>query len=447
MKEDVKYLTDNLALVGGGQLIVDIGEVLNLGELKTKPVSPQIKEQSQSEVAIWGEENNFPQQVIEIAELSTELPALLDWKARLLIGRGVVAMQKVFNADKKKWEYEAVQDDEIDLFLTDTTTKRYFYEAATDLYWFANIFPELIKSKDGKSIAYIGTQDASFCRWSKMNKKGVVENCYINANWPDAKVSDEETTTVDVIDPYDFERVENTRNSKKERYIYPVSTPSPGKIYYQLAPWNGFITSSWAEISRAVPKSKNALMKQILSAKFILQIPFSYWPMAYKDWTKLTEEQQMAKKKAKVKEINEQLTGIEATGRTILVEVGMDPLTGKEIPGWKIIPIESGIKGGESLEDSREASQHLRQSLDLDPTLVGEGPGKSIGAGSGSDKRVAFNMKVSMLGPHRELLLEPLYFIADYNGWRKKYPRLEFKFIEVELETLDKGKTSSEVLN
>lgn len=447
MDEGVNFLTDNLALVGNGQLLVDVGEVLNLGEMKTKPVNPQVKEQSQSEIAIWGEENNFPQQIISIAELSTELPTLLDWKARLLIGRGVVAMQKVFNADKKKWEYEAIQDDEIDLFLTDTTTKRYLYEAATDLYWFANIFPELIKSKDGKSIAYIGTQDASFCRWGKMNNKGTIDKCYISANWPDAKVTDNETTKISVIDPYDFERVDNTRNSNNERYIYPVSTPSPGKIYYQLAPWNGFITSMWADISRAVPKAKTALMKQLLSAKYILQIPFSYWPMAYKDWPKLSEEEQLAKKKAKVKEINDQLTGPEANGRTILTEVGFDPVTGKEIPGWKIIPVESTVKEGEHLEDSREASQHLLRSLDLDPTLVGDGPGKSLGAGTGSDKRIAFNVKVSMLGPHREILLEPLYFIADYNGWRKKYPRLEFKFIEVELETLDKGKTSSEVLN
>jgi len=85
--------------------------------------------------------------------------------------------------------------------------------------------------------------------------------------------------------------------------------------------------------------------------------------------------------------------------------------------------------------------------LDLDPTLVGDSPGKNMGSGSGSDKRVAFNAKVALLNPHRELLLEPLYFIAEYNGWKAKYPRLEFKFIEVELETLDKGKTSKEVIN
>ncbi len=443
-----KFISENLALVGNGSLIVDIGEVLNIGELKVKPVDPKIKDSNAgSDIAMWGEDNNFPQQVIEMAELSTEIPTMLDWKARLLIGKGVVAMERYFDTEKKKYLYRDIQDDDIDMFLSDTTTKRYFYEAATDFVWFANIFPELIKSKDGNSIAYIGTQDASFCRWQKMDKNGKVKYCYVNANFPDAKADDTETTKIDVIDPYDFTKVETVKSSKLPRYIYPVSSPSPGKIYYQLAHWNGFITSTWAEISRMVPKSKTAMMKQLLSAKYILQIPFSYWPSAYKDWTKLNADEQTAIKKAKVKEINDQLTGVEASGRTILSEVGYDPQTGKEIPGWKITPIEKAIQGGENLEDSREASQHLMRALDLDPTLVGDSPGKNMGSGSGSDKRVAFNAKVALLNPHRELLLEPLYFIAEYNGWKAKYPRLEFKFIEVELETLDKGKTSKEVIN
>lgn len=443
-----RFLTPNLAIVGGGSLIVDIGETLNLGELKVKPVNPKIKEDGggSDDIAPWGEDNDFPQRVIEIAELSTEIPTMLDWKARLLIGKGVVAMERYFDKDKAKYQYKEIQDDEIDLFLTDTTTKRYLYDAATDFVWFANVFPELIKSKDGKSIAYIGTQDASFCRWQRMDKTGKIKYCYVNANFPDAKATDEETAKIDVIDPYDFEKVEAVRNGK-DRYIYPISSPSPGKIYYQLAHWNGFITSTWAEISRMVPKSKTAMMKQLLSAKYILQIPFSYWPMAYKDWSKLTQEEQLNLKKAKVKEINDKLTGVEANGRTILMEVGFDPATGKEIPGWKITPVEQAIQGGENLEDSREASQHLMRALDLDPTLVGDSPGKNMGSGSGSDKRVAFNAKVALLTPHRELLLEPLYFIAEYNGWKAKYPRLEFKFIEVELETLDKGKTSKEVVN
>src|SRR5690606_257596 len=112
----------------------------------------------------------------------------------------------------------------------------------------------------------------------------------------------------------------------------------------------------------------------------------------------LPPEQKLAKKKEKVKEINDNITGISNTGNLIMCEVGYDS-TGKEIPGFKITPIESALKDGEHLQDSQEASEHARQSLNLDQTLVGDGPGKKSGGGSGSDKRIAFNIQVAILSP------------------------------------------------
>lgn len=448
MSNGVEHISEDLAIVGNGALLVNTGKPLNLGELKRPPVSPKPKEESsQSMVATWGEDNDFPQRIIEIAEKSTEIPSLLDWQARVLQGREVVAMERYFDEGSGSWKFRAVNDDEIDSFLSDSTFKRYMYEASTDFYWFANVFPELIKSKGGDKIAYLGTQDASFCRYGKMNNKGLIDKCYVSANWPNAKPDDKETISLKVIDPYAFDRVDKVRTDRDDHFVYPISYPSPGKIYYQLAKWNGYITSGWAEIARAIPDSKRHIMKRVLSAKYVLQIPISYWDMAYKDWPKLTQDEQIELKKRKVKEINEQLTGVDNAGKTILTEIGSDPVSGKDLPGWKIEPIESAIKEGEHLEDSREASEHLMRAIGTDPTLVGDGPGKKMGSGSGSDKRVAFNIYVATLQPHRNLLLEPLDFIAEYNGWKKRYPRLVFKFVEVELNTLDSGSTSKEVVN
>ena len=448
MAGEVEFLDKQYALIGKGDVLVDMGVVNNLAPLSKPPSSPKIKGVSQSsDIANWGDDNDFPQKVIEAAEQSTELPALLDWQARALQGKEVVAFQRYFNEESQKWAFKPVVDTDIDSFLQDTTFKRYMREAPTDFFWFWNVFPELIKSLDGKSIAYLGTQDASFCRWSRMDNKGSVKKCYVNAKWPEAKITDPETLTYDVIDPYSNTRVEDVQNSKANAFIYPVSYPSPGKSYYQLSKWNGFLTSGWADIARRIPQSKRSLLERMLSAKYILQIPVNYWPSAYKDWNKSTMDQQMQIKKTKVKEVNDQLTGSLNEGKTILVEVGYD-LTGKELPGWKIVPIEQVKIDGNNLEDSREASEHLMRALGVDPTLVGDGPGKKLGGGSGSDKRVAFNIYVALLQPYRDVILEPLYFIAEYNGWIKKYPGLCFKMIEIELETLDKShSTSKEVVS
>lgn len=87
----------------------------------------------------------------------------------------------------------------------------------------------------------------------------------------------------------------------------------------------------------------------------------------------------------------------------------------------------------------------MRSALALDSALTGDAPGKSMGGGSGSDKRIALNIYVALQQPYREIILEPLYFIAAYNGWTNKdrYPSLKFKTVEIQLETLDKQHETS----
>lgn len=448
MGKSIEYIDNRYALLGGGDVLVDIGEPLNLGDINKQPASPKQKDSANNrEVAFWGEENDFPQKLIAVVEQSTEIAALLDWQSRAMQGKEVVAVQRYYDEDKEKFREREINDADIDSFLQDTTFKRYMRESSLDFFWFWNVFPELIKNKKGDKIVYIGTQDASFCRWNKQNKKGVITKCYVNANWPEAKHTDDETIVYDVIDPYDTDRIDKVRSDKADRFIYPISYPSPGKVYYQLSKWHGFIVAGWAEIARAIPKGKKSLMNRVLSAKYIIRIPINYWPAVYKDWNKLKADEQLAIKKAKLKEINDQLTGSDNAGKTIMNEFGRDQITGQDVPAWEIKEVEQTSKGGENLEDSREASEHLMRAVGVDPTLVGDGPGKKMGGGSGSDKRVAFNIYVALLQAYRDVILEPLYFIAEYNGWRKKYPGLKFKMVEVELQTLDQGNTSKEVIN
>jgi len=438
----VEFVTDDLALIAGGEILVDMTPPVNLEPLKEKPKSPKIKDSSTDLIAMWGDENDFPQKVIEAAERSTELPSLLDWMARALQGREVLPFIKMWNPETRKLEYEYVADPDISGFLGDITFKRYIREAATDFFWFWNVFPELIKGTGGDKIAYIGTQDASFCRWGKQNKKGIIEKCYINANWPDAKPDDPETIRLSVIDPYSNDRIAQVRESKDKTFIYPISYPSPGKVYYQLSKWNGFLVSGWEGIARKIPKTKENQMKRVFSALYKLSIPVGYWPAVYKDWAKMSPTEQKEKKIEKLKEINDTVTGAEGAGKTIMTELGKDS-NGNDIPAWDIVPIERHNMDGEHLEDSREASEHLMRALGVDPTLVGDGPGKKMGSGSGSDKRVAFNIYVALQQPYRDVILEPLDFIAEYNGWKERHPGLCFRTVEIELETLDKSHTTA----
>ena len=56
-------------------------------------------------------------------------------------------------------------------------------------------------------------------------------------------------------------------------------------------------------------------------------------------------------------------------------------------------------------------------------------PGGNLGAGSGSDKREAFWQLNAEMGIYRQISLEPLYFIRDFNKWS---PDIEFDYVTVD---------------
>ncbi len=442
----VEYLGNGLTLLTEHQIIVNMGP----GEPVVAPSTPKPEKPNEggnSDVAFWGEENDFPQQVIERAEQDTELPPLLDWKGRVLQGREVVAVNLEWNEGKKDFDVVRIDDAEINGFLTHRSFKRYWREGCVDFSWFASLFPDLIKSVGKDKIAYLGVHEASWCRWNKQNHKGVITVCYVASNWPDAKSTDATTMKFPVVDPYDPQVVEKIKADKRiNRFVYPVNYPTPGKAYYPTAPWHSFLFSQWYEVKKMIAEMKASLLKRVLSAKYVLSIPVNYWASVHPDWERKKPEEQLAIKIKKAKELSDQITGVGNTGKLIFTEFGVDK-DGREIHNWKIDPLPDTIKDGQHLEDSNEASMHLMRGLGTDPALVGDGPGKTNNGSSSSDKRVAFNIFVALLQPYRDVLLEPLYFVAEYNGWLQKYPNLRFKVLEIELETLDKSHSTSKETN
>jgi hypothetical protein len=437
-ESEVHFLGDGLASIRSGEIIVNYAAEEPVIELN----DPRPREAEGNGVSSWGDDNNFPNNTIEKVEADTELPALLDWKGRVLQGKEVVAVNLVYNKETKKFETERIPDEDINGFLADIQFNKYWMQACVDFTWFQNIFPDMVKSKSGDKIATLSIHQACYSRFSKMDKTGTIKKLYVSANWPAAKPDDELTNQYDVVDTYKSTLIDDIKANKKlKRFVYPVNYPSPGKAYYSLAAWVSFINSDWYEIKKMIPQWKLKFMKRILSASYVVTIPAGYWRLAHKDWDALDADQQKKIKEEKVIDMNKRLSGIEGVGATLLSEVGTDQ-NNNPVQGFTFTPIQSGFTDGQHLEDSQEASQHLMRALGVDPTLVGNGPGRGKDAGSGSDKRIAMNIQTAILQPYRNVILEPLYFVAKYNGWIKKYPMLRFHVVEVELQTLDQGPTA-----
>jgi len=295
-------------------------------------------------------------------------------------------------------------------------------EAALNFVHFRTVFPEMITDLGKKQILQIKLQRSMECRWGWQNKTtGLVDKCFINANWDNGGTA-ANSAVLPVIDPY-YDPVGGIQAAKGYNFIYPVSYPDVDNKFYHLVDWHGLRSGKWLKFSLQIPEFKEALMRNQATIKYHLEVSNDYWNWRHKGFDKLTEPEQQLLRDAFVDEFNTVIRGNENAGKTMMSITFQE--NGKEIPGLKITAIDDKMKAGIYIEDSQEASTHILTALGVDPTLMGNGPGKNFGAGSGSDKGVAYNIYISQIRPFQDLLLQPFGVMRDFNNWD---PLLVFRF-------------------
>lgn len=402
-----------------------------------EPTTPVSKDTATGVIAPWGDGNDFPQQVLAAISKSTIIKPVLDWKTRAVYGKGII-YGTVIGFEKNGSEiFQRVNDHVVKEFFRKSNLSRFGFEGIQGLMYFANAFPELILSNDRSQITSLQIQDTPYCRYSAQAAgEAVPQWLYISANFPDAKPGDGYTTQVPVLDPYG-DVVEALRNDTRGfKYIYPLSLPSPGQALYQLAVWNVIIKSGWLDVALAIPEFKRQLFINQLSIKYIIEADLRYWEWKYPDWSEKKESERKGIISDELDAFEKTMAGTSGAGKSVLAVTMPDPNGGPPIKVFTVTAIDDKIKSGLYIEDSQEASSHTYTALQVDPTLSGISPGKGMGAGSGSDKRVAFNAFIATHSFYQDLLLEVCNLVRDYNGWN---PALEFRFLNPEINTLDKN--------
>lgn len=414
-----------LALIGAGS-----PSVRTSFSKETNPVT------GFGDVAPWGVNNLFPQEVMSAVEKHSFVGSVLDWKVRALYGGGLV-YGKLELDEKGNETFKRDKDSAIDDFLRKSNfTRSYLTKAITGFYYLYNIFPELIMDRAGEKIADLNCLDPVFCRWKVQNAQGFSDTAFYNVNWNSGGTA-ETSVKIAAIDPF-YDSVGQLRDGwSAKKFIYPVSYPSLGKNYYALAHWNSMRESGWMEVSNRIAKYKDALLKNQFTVKYLIETTNEFWEFKFPGYKDMKKEDKVAKQTEVLATLSNYLKGESNTGNSILTTKFTDPITKQQMPGLSITAIDDKLKDGAYIEDSQEASSHLLFALGVDGTLIGNAPGKGMGAGSGSDKRVAFNNYISLCEMHRDIILEPLHFIRDVNGWS---PDTVFRFKQPMIMTLDKGK-------
>lgn len=394
----------------------------------------------------WGEGNDFPQRLIELYVKDPIIPQTLGRMAAMLVGRGVIPVEEDLG-EKGEDIDRPVKDPEIRAFLNTADFKRYLRQASTDAVWFFNAWPELIFSKNKQKIVQVHSLSAEECRWPRMNATGDLPHVYLSADWPRARA--EQAQKITALDPYRWDRVAWTRAHADFNIVYPINYPTPGKRYYSLAHHFSIVESGWLDVHLAVPAFKKFLMRNQMSIKYHWKVDKEYWGMAYGDkYTKGNADTKRAIKKAWLKSMSDTLTDVEKTGNSIMTETSWDPVNKLFKDHITLTTVTDAMKDGKYLDDNLEAAANIFYAIGIDPTIVGFAGGDKMGSRSGgSDKREAYLIALQMMAPFREMLLEPLDFIAEYNGWRDRYPNLRFRFKDTILTTLDTGAGTAKKLS
>jgi hypothetical protein len=431
-------------------------------------------------VVPWGEDNRFPQNIEKLLAYSGIGKFALDWKARSYYGnRLFYGTITGYEDDGTEIFKIAAPGDfpQVDEFWRQNRMSRYFTEFLQDWVWFANCFPEVIFAREKPYITNIVVQEACDCRFKNMNDAGEIDTVYISKLWgmqqdqyvkfdPEknlpgltesgkiASVDNKYVKAVPCIDPYDpvasamkiYSRF--AKDKKLKSAILPVNYPSPNKTYYQLATWDGARLAGWFAMAAKIPALLNAIYDNGYNIKFHIEIPRDYFQHTYgaEKWENFSDEEKKNKRNDVLKKMKEVLSGTENAGKALITYFNTDKVSGKDYAQVKVNPIKQESNIDKELMTTATVTTEILGAMGLNPDMVGMGiPGGAYGGNKGgSNIREGKLVYDAMLTLERDLILEPLYFIRDFNQWPEN---LEFRFRDIKLTTLDKGKGTEKTLS
>ncbi len=397
-----------LPMVGGLVTLID--------DPAAYPSTPVEKVSTRGDYVAWGDDNDYPGYIEERAHRSTLIPSTLQFKA-MYMAAADIHYGYITGFDKKtnRPVIERFIHPELEYFWSRNNKRLFLEDTYRNLYWWSHAYIEFVLNKEKTRIVALSTHDTCHCRLSAQDKRtGIKPFLYIDANYP--MPSEETTTTVRLLDPY-WDWTGQIRKTPGYKFIYPLFFNSPKRTFYQRTPWHSIFDSKWADLAEKIPVFKAKLMDNQMVIKYIFHVPEDYWRIEYPKWDSMTAAERMKARVDRTREFNNVLAGIEKTGKSVMLTFRTDAAA-RQFSKWEVQELKGNLGSGEYIEDSQEISEHTLYALAFDGTLIGKTPGKSIGAGSGSDKRLADEIFFKNNKPYALKVIEALSVMTDYNQYK-----------------------------
>ncbi|MDM1441920.1 hypothetical protein HX056_01020 [Myroides odoratimimus] len=396
----------------------------------------------------WGANDNYPQDVIKKVKKNGAAGSGLRLLQRAHYGNGLAIYKTSRDQETKKRKVDYYDFDEfpaINSFMRNNRIAIFTQGIIKDLEWFGIAFPEFVLSNDFKEIVSAKRQQASWCRYAMPDDDGNVRKLYISSLFGTKTNIDvdknEYVSYTTLLSPYmtSDEVLKYCKDNKIHKFVIPIFFPLLDESYYPIPEWHAIITSGWLEVANSVPKFKLGIFNNQVSIKYQIEIDEEHFKKLYEgEWIKFPIDKKLQIRDDLIKALTDNLGGTDNGGKSINSIMYTDS-RGQQISTIRITAIDDKLKDGSYLPEAEAANSEVLFALGTDPSLIGAGiPGGKMGSGSGSDKRIAFNLLQSFMKSNRDVTIEIFNFISTYNKWE---PGLKFGFENVVLETLDKNPT------
>lgn len=386
------------------------------------------------EYQMWGADNLWPSKIREKIQDSTSAYPFIAKQATMIYGNGPMYYRETFEKGQRTINWERIP--EIDDFMLANDIPYFLLERLMDYKTYGNMFCEYVLNTGNTGIVNVYHKEAEFTRFGKIENNSVTNVLY-NSDW----------TNVSKATPIPFcpRRKQNKeyilKTFKKDgKFVTHSCLPSPGSTLYAKPIHYGLVKEDgWLDYANSIPKIMNAINKNGMMIRHHIRIPYSYWASVHADWSSLTKEKQTELMNEKLDAMDSFLKGTSNAGSTFISHFATDPITGKPLAGWEIEVLDDPIKKDQFLTSVQEADIQSARAFGVDLSLAGIQPaGGSLGAGSGSDKRVGFTNSVTTTAAEELFIFEPLRLIGLVNGWD---PTIKWTFEHDIPTTLNENKS------
>jgi hypothetical protein len=388
--------------------------------------------QSSDEWSRWGEDNNYPQNIIDANMQDATSAGALRFKRNAHYGAGLyfyiiedngvrIDREAGFNVNKSKKRsiIEIPEEDlpeEVQEFIFNNDLPNFSQGIITDFEWWNMCHVGYMLDGTRNKIFGVDWQRAKNLRAKKKNDNGIIEGFFLSGDWyPQPHDKPKYIPALDKRNPF-----------SNPYSIYKHTLPSVDRDYYITPEWHA--NMRFINLAAKIPEWILSNIENSINIKYHIHIPEEYFTSLYprdrydsdEDWYKVLEE----KEQDLYDKIDKMLAGEKNASKTFYSKIAIDE-QGNELPGWKIDPITNEIKDEAWLKAYGTGAAAICTAHGVPPSLAGLILSSGLGTGSASDVREQFNyyLQLNTVTP-RQTTTEWWSFVSRFNGWNKIFSKL-----------------------